>query len=49
MSKKFTFKSKLIDGNYPNYNQVVPQGEGSKITFRKRPRRNCKGLRSRNS
>ena len=36
MSKKFTFKSKLIDGNYPNYNQVVPQGEGSKITFNRK-------------
>ena len=36
MSKKFTFKSKLIDGNYPNYNQVVPQGEGVKITFNRR-------------
>jgi DNA polymerase-3 subunit beta len=33
MSKNFTFKSKLIDGKYPNYNQVVPQGEGVKITF----------------
>ena len=28
MSKNFTFKSKLIDGNYPNYNQVVPSGDG---------------------
>ena len=36
MSKKFTFKSKLIDGNYPNYYQVVPQGEGSKITFNRK-------------
>ena len=36
MSKKFTFKSKLIDGNYPNYNQVVPQGDGSKITFNRK-------------
>ena len=36
MSKKFTFKSKLIDGNYPNYNQVVPKGEGSKITFNRK-------------
>ena len=36
MSKKFTFKSKLIDGNYPNYNQVVPQGEGLKITFNRK-------------
>ena len=36
MSKKFTFKSKLIDGNYPNYKQVVPQGEGVKITFNRR-------------
>ena len=36
MSKKFTFKSKLIDGNYPNYNQVVPQGNGSKITFNRK-------------
>jgi DNA polymerase-3 subunit beta len=33
MSKNFTFKSKLIDGKYPNYNQVVPKGEGVKITF----------------
>tara|TARA_B000000532_G_scaffold189605_1_gene155632 strand:- start:4377 stop:4967 length:591 start_codon:yes stop_codon:yes gene_type:complete len=31
MSKNFTFKSKLVDGNYPNYNQVVPQGEGTSI------------------
>ena len=29
-------KSKLIDGNYPNYNQVVPQGEGKKITFNRK-------------
>ena len=36
MSKKFTFKSKLIDGNYPNYNQVVPQGDGIKITFNRK-------------
>jgi len=36
MSKKFTFKSKLIDGNYPNYNQVIPQGDGSKITFNRK-------------
>ena len=36
MSKKFTFKSKLIDGNYPNFNQVIPQGEGSKITFNRK-------------
>ena len=36
MSKKFTFKSKLIDGNYPNYNQVVPQGDGTKITFNRK-------------
>ena len=36
MSKNFTFKSKLIDGHYPNYNQVVPQGEGTKITFNKK-------------
>jgi len=36
MSKKFTFKSKLIDGNYPNYNQVIPQGEGTKITFNRK-------------
>ena len=36
MSKNFTFKSKLIDGNYPNYNQVVPQGEGTKITFNRK-------------
>ena len=31
MSKNFTFKSKLIDGNYPNYNQVVPSGDGIEI------------------
>jgi len=31
MSKNFTFKSKLVDGNYPNYNQVVPEGEGTSI------------------
>ena len=36
MSKNFTFKSKLIDGNYPNYNQVVPQGDGIKITFNRK-------------
>ena len=36
MSKNFTFKSKLIDGNYPNYSQVVPQGEGTKITFNRK-------------
>ena len=36
MSKKYTFKSKLIDGNYPNYNQVIPDGEGSKITFNRK-------------
>ena len=31
MSKNFTFKSKLVDGNYPNYNQVVPEGQGTSI------------------
>lgn len=31
MSKNFTFKSKLVDGNYPNYNQVVPEGDGTSI------------------
>ena len=36
MSTKFTFKSKLIENKYPNYNQVVPQGEGTKITFNRK-------------
>ena len=31
MSKNFTFKSKLVEGNYPNYNQVVPEGDGTSI------------------
>jgi DNA polymerase-3 subunit beta len=33
MSKKFTFKSKLVDSNYVNYNQMLPQGDGTKIAF----------------
>jgi DNA polymerase-3 subunit beta len=36
MSKNFTFKSKLIDSSYPNYNKVIPQGEGTKITFNRK-------------
>ena len=36
MSKKFTFKSKLVDGNYPNYNQVVPEGDGSSIIINRK-------------
>ena len=35
MSKKFTFKSKLIDGNYPNYNQVIPTGDGVSISLKR--------------
>ena len=33
MSKKFTFKSKLVDSNYVNYNQMLPQGDSTKIAF----------------
>ncbi len=36
MSKNFTFKSKLVDGNYPNYNQVIPSGEGLEITVNRK-------------
>ena len=36
MSKNFTFKSKLIDGNYPNYNQVIPTGDGVSITLKRK-------------
>ena len=36
MSKKFTFKSKLIDGNYPNYNQVIPTGDGVSISLKRK-------------
>ncbi|MBL6693492.1 MAG: DNA polymerase III subunit beta [Proteobacteria bacterium] len=36
MSKNFTFKSKLVDGNYPNYNQVIPAGEGLEITIERK-------------
>ncbi len=33
MCKNFTFKSKLVDGNYPNYSQVIPSGNGIEITI----------------
>ena len=36
MSKKFTFKSKLIDTFYPDVKQVLPQGEGSRVTFNRK-------------
>ena len=31
MSKNFTFKSKLLEGNYPNHNQLIPTGQGLEI------------------
>lgn len=33
MSKNFTFKSKLIDGNYPDVSSVIPDGSGTSITL----------------
>ena len=30
-SSNFIFKSKLIDANYPNYNQVIPSGDSVEI------------------
>lgn len=31
MYKNFTFKSKLVDGNYPDFTKVIPSGDGLEI------------------
>ena len=36
MSKNFTFKSKLLEGNYPNHNQLIPTGQGLEITVNRK-------------
>jgi len=36
MSKNFTFKSKLINANYPNYRQAIPSGNGTSITVNRK-------------
>ena len=33
MYKNFTFKSKLVDGNYPDYTKVIPSGNGLEISL----------------
>tara|TARA_B100000575_G_C23118228_1_gene646710 strand:- start:694 stop:1788 length:1095 start_codon:yes stop_codon:yes gene_type:complete len=36
MYKNFTFKSKLVDGNYPDFTKVIPTGNGLEISLNRK-------------